>query len=64
MNKFSKIVSMSILLSGALYAASNEQNIVDFEKKKNFTKSKCSSKRYKNRNKKRVTIRLVGVDIF
>ena len=34
MNKFSKIVSMSILLSGALYAASNEQNIVDFEKKR------------------------------
>jgi protein-disulfide isomerase len=34
MNKFSKIVSISILLSGALYAASNEQNIVDFEKKR------------------------------
>jgi thiol:disulfide interchange protein DsbC len=34
MNKFSKIVSMSILLSGALYASSNEQNIVDFEKKR------------------------------
>ena len=34
MNKFSKILSMSILLSGALYAASNEQNIVDFEKKR------------------------------
>ena len=34
MNKFSKILSISILLSASLYAASNDQTIIDFEKKR------------------------------
>lgn len=34
MYKFSKILPITVLLSGMLYAASNDQNIVDFEKKR------------------------------
>ena len=34
MNKFSKILSISILLSSALYAASSDENIISFEQKR------------------------------
>jgi thiol:disulfide interchange protein DsbC len=34
MNKFSKILSISILLSGALYAATSDENIISFEQKR------------------------------
>ena len=34
MNKFSEILPITVLLSGLLYAASNDQGIMDFEKKR------------------------------
>ena len=34
MNKFSKILSISILLSSALFAASSDENIISFEQKR------------------------------
>ena len=34
MNKFSKILSISILLSSALYAATSDENIISFEQKR------------------------------
>lgn len=34
MNKFSKVLPITVLLSGMLYAASNDQGVVDFEKKR------------------------------
>lgn len=34
MNKFSKVLSISILLSGALYAATSDENIISFEQKR------------------------------
>ena len=34
MNKFSKILSISILLSSGLFAASRDENIISFEQKR------------------------------
>ncbi len=34
MNKFSKILSISILLSSALYATSSDENVINFEQKR------------------------------
>lgn len=57
MNKFSKILSISILLSSALYATSSDENVINFEQKRILQNPNVKIKNIKISTKKELPLK-------